>query len=188
MSKKIWAPVAIGLAILLVGAYLCSPFLAMPALRSAARSHDAERLERVVDFPAVREGLKSQLNAMVMRKVAADPDLKGNPFAGLALMLAPMMVDRAVDGFVTANSIAAMADTGKTNAKPLAAGDREPAEAQAAAPEKARVSCHYKDLGTFVVTAASPSDAKSKVDFVFRRTGLFGWRLERIGLPETLAD
>lgn len=185
MGRRGWTIIGVLAAIALVVAYLGSPLLAMERLKSAARSHDAERLEKVVDFPAVRESLKSQMNALMVRTFQSDPRMRDNPFAGVAMMFAPVMVERVVDGLVTADGIAAMLDTGSTKTEaPAQASPAEPSGAPPPAkPQKATLSYAYKDLDTFRVTSTSRTDPKAKVDFIFRRTGLFGWRLTRIGLP-----
>jgi hypothetical protein len=97
----------------------------------------------------------------------------------LAVLLAPTLVDKAVDAFVTPDAIAAM----------VARGRPEPASAQGPAVEprrneaEARITRGYKDLDTFVVASISRADPRERVEFTFTRTGLFAWRLTRIGLP-----
>jgi hypothetical protein len=173
-------------AVALLVAYLGSPFLAMQALKGAARSHDPVRLERIVDFPAVRDSLKSQFNAAFAGRLQSDPALRNNPFAGFAMLIAPVIVERAVDSLVTPDGIAAMVESGT----PPKAGPAAPKAApSASAPpaarreERARLSYAYEDLDTFKVTSASRTDPDARVDFVFRRSGLVRWRLTRIGLP-----
>jgi hypothetical protein len=61
MSKKVWGAVA-AVVILFGAAYLGSPFWAARQFRNAALSADVDRLDAAVDFPAVRESLKSQLS------------------------------------------------------------------------------------------------------------------------------
>ena len=61
---------------LLVGFYFASPILALGSLTAAAKAGDRAALERKVDFPAVREGLKAQLKAAMDRKFEDDPKLQ----------------------------------------------------------------------------------------------------------------
>ena len=104
---------ALGL-VALVGAYLGSPFLAIRSLQAAAEAGDRDRLEALVDFPSVREGFKSQLNAEVVRRMRTDPDLADNPLAALGAALAPALVGSLVDAYVTPDAIAQMVRTGKS--------------------------------------------------------------------------
>src|SRR5260370_1298387 len=83
--------------LLLIGMYVASPWIAVSQLRGAAKAGDRDKLDRLVDFPAVRESLKSQLKAQMLLKTQSDPDLKNNPFAGLAVLVLPALVDRLVD-------------------------------------------------------------------------------------------
>lgn len=93
---------------LFLAAYAGSPFLAAHDFVEAARSADADKLEASVDFSSVREALKSQLNAKFTQKALTDPEMKGNPFVGLGMMLVPAVVDKVVDAYVTPQGIAAI--------------------------------------------------------------------------------
>src|SRR5690606_712173 len=99
----------------LVGAFLvaffASPVVAVRSLINAARTGDEARLERLVDFPAVRDDLKAQLNTQLARRLRADRDLRDDPLSGLGLVLAPSLVSGVVDAFVTPQAIAAMVQT-----------------------------------------------------------------------------
>ncbi|WP_262423303.1 DUF2939 domain-containing protein [Brevundimonas denitrificans] len=68
---------------ILIGAFLvawfASPVFAVRSLINAARTGDEARLERLVDFPAVRDDLKAQLNAQLVRRVREDPELRDVP-------------------------------------------------------------------------------------------------------------
>lgn len=55
-------------AVLLVAGYAGSPFLAVHSLKGAAHKGDADKLSELVDFPAVRESMKSQLQAAMTAK------------------------------------------------------------------------------------------------------------------------
>ena len=100
-----WVLAAIAVFVLFVGAYLASPYLAVHHFRSVAKSGDASQLEQAVDFPRVRESLKGQFNAAMAARAGSDPALKDNPFAGLAMMMGPAIVDRMVDALVTPDGV-----------------------------------------------------------------------------------
>jgi Protein of unknown function (DUF2939) len=102
-------------------------------MQSAARAGEGDRLAGYVDFPAVRESVKSQMQAMMLRKMQSD-EMKFNPFAGLGMMLAGNIVNMAVDGMVTSDNLASMINSGK--AKPLAAKLVPPANSAAVADAK----------------------------------------------------
>jgi alpha-beta hydrolase superfamily lysophospholipase len=179
MTKRwVWL-IAGAIAVVLVSTYVASPVMALQALKSAAEAGDAERLDRVVDFPAVRDSLKSQLNVRMLRMAERDPDLKDNPFAGLATLMIPALVDKAVDAFVTPDAIALMVSRGRAEPSPPRIGRVETRDEA-----EARITRGYRDLDTFVVASTNRADPSERVEFTFRRTGVFAWRLTRIGLPE----
>lgn len=188
MSKKLMIFGAVAAALVLLAAYLASPLLAANALKSAAQSSDADKLQRLVDFPAVRESLKGQLNAMVLQSIESDPDLKDNPFAGFAAVMAPALVNQAIEGYVTAEGLSAMMAANKpvAGAAPSNAPARvSPSKPPAASPEPV-FEHRYKDLDTYLITSVSAENPKARFSFVLHRQGLFGWRLTRIELPKDL--
>ena len=133
----------------------------------------------LVDFPSVRENLKADFNAMMMKKLNEDPDLKNNPFAGLAFALAPGLVDRMVDATVNP------ANLSNLGGRPALGGDSSGrAGEKPASPGK--VTSGYVTLDRFKVT--QPIDQGRAIGWILKRKGLFAWRLTRIELPAGLFD
>ena len=195
-SNRILIGAGIGLAIaFLVGAYFASPMIALQGLTAAAKSGDRAKLERGVDFPAVRESLKSQLKAAMNHQISADPALRDNPFAAFGQLLLGAAVDKAVDTYATPDAIANMVATNrapdKISSEPAApAGPAsETPPAQVETKEKSRAEAHYayQDLNHFHATYRD-ADTKPGDDFglVMERRGLFTWKLVRIELPGNL--
>lgn len=159
----------------LVGFYLASPLLAFNGLKNAARDGDRDKLERLVDFPAVRDSLKSQLQTAFMARMNADPEMRDNPFSGFAMMMVPAMVNGAVDVYVTADGMANLVQ------------GRKPAEkgpAPVTPMEEPVTSYGYTDIDTFKVTVDSAE--AEPMALVMRRQGLFAWQLKLIELPADL--
>ncbi|ESQ84933.1 hypothetical protein AEAC466_07705 [Asticcacaulis sp. AC466] len=171
------------------GAYLASPYFAAKALADAAKAGNKDKLEALVDFPAVRDGLKSQLTAMLTAKMQNDPELKDNPFAGLGQMMVPALAERAVDAMVTPGGIAAMA-----TAKPAAAPGQPdaskteltPAPTSSQADDNTVHSYSYVTMDRFRASAAPKSKPAQHIDFVFERRNFFSWKLVKVALPEAL--
>lgn len=177
-SRKLWIIGVAVLIVLFVGAYAASPLLAANALRSAAASGDPARISRHVDFPAVRDSLKSQMNAIVMAQMTSDPEMKDNPFAGLALAMAPMMIQGAVDAYVTPDNLALMIERGK--AEPV--GDD--ASEQAKPSGDLRTSARYLSADTFEYRMhAEGEPPEDSFALIFERRGLFAWKMVRLELP-----
>lgn len=165
-----------GLLVLFAIAYFGSPYLAARNLKEAAKSVDADALESSVDFPAVRDSLKSQLNAALVKKMSKDASMKSNPFAGLGLMMAPAIIDRMVDSFVTPDGIAAMARGQKPN------------EAKTDASNRIDYSSSWVNLDRFRVRMRNPEQTKYGASLLFERRGLFSWKLIRIEITDLMND
>ncbi len=84
---------------------IASPYSSLWSMKSAAENKDAETFSSYIDFPKLRENLKAELNAKMLENVAKDDGLKDNPFSGLALAAAPMMINNMVDAFVSPQGI-----------------------------------------------------------------------------------
>ncbi|WP_426050650.1 DUF2939 domain-containing protein [Brevundimonas sp. SL161] len=164
-------------------AYLASPTLTVNAIVAAAKAGDEAALERMVDFPAFRDSLKDELTARLMAEAQADPDVRDSALGGLGMMLAPMLVGGAVDALVNAPTIAAMVRTAETPD----AIDAATATATTPEPESEdrdiRQSYAYRDRNTFVLGLTDPDRPEEKLKLLFKRQGLFGWKLAGIDLP-----
>lgn len=156
------------------GVYGGSPYFAASNLRETAAKGDADALDELVDFPSVRESLKAQMNAAMMAKMQSDPEMANNPFAGLGMMLAPTIIERAVDAYVTPEGMAAIV-RGK---KPAGAS-----KAEAANPEPDYKS-EWLDLDTFRVTPVGQGANDPMPSFIFKRQGFASWELTKIEFPE----
>ena len=165
------------IAAAVLGFYVGSPYLASNDLKSAAASGDSDQLDAAVDFPAVRESLKSQLNAALMIKMQNDAEMQNNPFAGLATMMIPAMVEKAVDAFVTPDGIAAMVRGQKPNATVSATKKPE-----------AEYTTSYINLDRFKVTVQNAETSENGPALIFERKGLFAWELVKIELPPNFMD
>jgi hypothetical protein len=174
--KKLIVVIAM-LAILFVGAYFGSAYLAARHFRQAALSADADQLDAAVDFPAVRDSLKSQMSALMMRKLQNDPEMKGNPFAGLGMMLAPVIIDKAVDAYVTPDGISAAVK-----------GQRPGGETPKDANPDVKASYEWLGVDRFRVRLANRKTSDEGPSLLFERRGIFSWKLIKFELPATVLD
>jgi len=171
--------ILIGLAALAVlgGIYFGSPYLAFNSFKDAALEADADKLEAKVDFPAVRESLKSQMNAMMMAKLENDPTMKNNPFSGLGAMLIPTMVEKVVDSYVTADGIAALM-RGK---KPNETAERVPTP-------DIEASGSFITWDRFRFRLQNKKTDQQGPSLIFERKGFASWKLVKIELPPELLN
>jgi hypothetical protein len=182
-------PIVIGIAGVLLLAtatysYL-SPRLTLMSIASAAKENDSDRLRELIDFPLVRENMKDAMRANMNKRMATDPSLKDNMFAGLGVMLGNMMVDQVVDAIVTPSGI-----VGAMQAKtPQAAG---------AAPENntslnllsdgtdgnVMREMRYDSYERFFLKVHDTDKPQEAFTLVLKRSGLFSWRLTEVRLPD----
>lgn len=188
-SNRILTGVGLGvLAALVIAGYFASPILALQGLTAAAKAGDKARLESAVDFPAVREGLKSQLKASMTRKLEEDPKLRDNPFAAFGQMLLVGVVDKAVETYATPDAIANMVATNEPpkniGATPGGPVVEQPQPEVKKAKSDTEVHYGYVDLDHFRATYRDRKDGDQEpFGLVLERRGLFKWKLVKIELP-----
>lgn len=173
--------IALVLVLLLaVGTYVAAgPYLAINGIRTALAEQDTGKLERHVDFPALRVSIRAQVEDAMARR--AGSDMQSNIFGAIALSIASNVMGAGVDTMVTPLGIGALlqgrsmwkqsiGDTvdGDTYGKPI------PAD-----PLKSAVH-HYESPSRF--TATIQNEAGQPVVFVFKRNGL-SWKLADVRLP-----
>ena len=173
MKKILWA---IGLLLILAVGYIAAgPFLTVWAIKTAIVEQDAEKLSENIEFPALRQNLKDQLNPTMMKNVSAE--LKGNPYAALAAGLSTKMVDGIVDALVTPNGLAVFVE-GKKPSKNESQDNAAPIKKDSLF-KNARYA--YDSTSTFSIWIPD-GKGKKEARFVLQRNGL-SWKLVNIVIP-----
>jgi hypothetical protein len=184
MNQRSWILIGVAAAFVVsVAAYALSPLLAFNALNAAAKSGDRDRLEQVVDFPAVRENLKSQLAAGLVKSISGDPEMRDNPFAAVGALLVPALTDRMVDSVITPDGIAMVLSQGKVSAP-----GGEPTAGTTPTKEAANLQTKlsYRTLNRFRAELQRRDQPGVTLALTLERRGLFGWKLVRIDIPQSL--
>ena len=176
---KKWIALVVVLLLALGGYVAAGPYLAINGIRQALAEQDTGKLERYVDFPALRVSIRAQVEDSLARR--AGSEVQSNLFGALALSVAGNLLGRGVDAMVTPLGIGALLQgrnmwkksvgetvDGDTYGKPVPADPLKDAEH------------HYLSLSRFTATVHG-QDGKPVV-FVFKRKGL-GWKLADIRLP-----
>ena len=176
---KKWIIVVLALLLLLGGYVAAGPYLAINGIRTALAEQDTGKLERYVDFPALRVSLRAQAEDALARR--AGTGVQSNLFGAIALSVANSMLGTGVDTMVTPLGIGALlqgrsmwkqsiGDTlnGDTYGKPVPADPLKTA------------THHYESPSRF--TATIQNEAGQPVVFVFKRKGLT-WKLADVKLP-----
>ncbi|GAB2855240.1 DUF2939 domain-containing protein [Pseudoduganella ginsengisoli] len=149
-----------------------TPYLAVNGMRSAAEARDAERLNGYIDFPAVKENLKSSLNA----KIGGDVRASDNPLKAMGAALGAMIINPMVDLFITPEAIADMMKGQKPSLTGKSSGTGQPGA-------KAETHMGYEGVNRFVVSVRKQGDDGEPVAMVMQRDGLATWKLVALRLP-----
>lgn len=97
-SRKAMKKVLLLAAICILGYVSAGPFLTLQSIKSSIETRDMESLSDNVDFPALRQNLKDQLNAQLSSAATNESDDWGSK---LAAGFATLFTDKLVDNFVT---------------------------------------------------------------------------------------
>ncbi|MBW1612584.1 MAG: DUF2939 domain-containing protein [Deltaproteobacteria bacterium] len=105
MKKYIITSMILGILVLL---YFLYPYYSAYKLVMSLKEGDRYKLENYINFTSVRASLKEQIHAKMMDEFIMGKELKDNPFAGLAMMIAPKMIDYLLDAYLTPSGIATL--------------------------------------------------------------------------------
>jgi hypothetical protein len=167
----------------LAAAYVASPVYAFHQLKDAAETGDRERLEALVDFPAVKEDLKRQVDSGAT-KLARRAEGVGYPIAAVVGALGAALGDRAIDKLVTADAISAMVQYGETPREHRKQAAKADASSGQGGEGPTSVRFAYLSPDRFRARVAPASEPAHGIDLILGRQGLFSWRLEGIELPK----
>jgi hypothetical protein len=165
------------------------PYVTVYQMKNAALNHDGEALSSHVDFPALRESLKDQLNTMmgVNREVKSVKDI---PLAAFGSLFGGMLTDKLVELYVTPESIVKLMEGRKPDSdrRPDSGfgshNDKDESESSPAPPPRpfSNAAMSYDSFGRFTVILHDDDSGKD-ITFVLGRRGL-GWKLTGILLPQ----
>lgn len=159
-----WLVILLLLAVVAAGGWVWgSPYLAVRAMEKAAEAGDAEALSAHVDYPAVRQSMKSQLRKRFASQAGAGGD------TALGALVATGLADGLIDAGITPEGIRAIFAAGAVDA----ARGRRPAALDARKMELRRDS-----LGRFRLVRG---DGRGGA-LLFALRGI-GWKLVGIELP-----
>jgi hypothetical protein len=165
--------IALGfILVALIGLYFVSPFVFLRSLSEAARRGDRNVIASEVDFPAVRNNLKSQLGEYLARKAGAEYSRKRNPFAKFALQLLPAVGAQVIDAVVTPDGMATILSRHVQQS-----GDGP------IRPSLWRGEFTWLDLNHVRGTYANARHPGDVFTITLERRGIFGWQVVGIRLP-----
>ena len=162
-----------GLLIGVVGAcYWLSLIASLNGLEAGIRERDVVKLEKYIDWPRVREQIRSDLRGSVMTQVFKDAntDKEGGLASSIGALLAgavaPAMIDRIVDGFVTPQSLVRLLEEKPSSQRPELNLARE----------------GFTDLDEYTLRLGASGPIRPGIRAILRRDGIT-WRVVRIVFP-----
>ncbi|WP_193315658.1 DUF2939 domain-containing protein [Janthinobacterium aquaticum] len=165
-------------AVVVIATVYASPYLAVRQIKTALAERDAVALADKVDFPALRESVKQQMNGAMADSVKA-VGASDNPFAAMGQAVAGAMLGKMVDAMVTPGGVLAMVNQsalGRSAKSDGVQADSAPAR------ERTDYTAGYAAWDKFVIRAKQDGDnhnGKSGA-LVLRRHGLWTWKLSAI--------
>jgi hypothetical protein len=156
--------------------FATAPFFAFRAMKVAARDGDGQALAQLVDYPAVRQGLRAQVAAKPV--AAPPPDIWSDPIGAVKRAIEPIVpAPPSLDPYMTAPGLYDLARGYAPGAAPSTAGDAALPRLRYWDPNRAR----------FLVLAKGVKASDQGVIFTFERRDLFQWKLVQIRLPKAPA-
>ncbi len=166
-----------------VVAFFAAPAVAFFGVRSAAEASDAEGLARLVDFPAVRQSLRPQLDGNPAA-LAPAPSFMEDPIGAVRRQIeaatAPPAPD--VDTYLTPAALAALTRGEGRYASQRAGEPSSPDAVTTGGPMPRPV---YWGMNRARMSVAD--EGGSETIFTFERKGPFEWKLVHVGLPDGVA-
>lgn len=175
MKKSHW--IIVLLLIAGIGYVAASPLITIHQIKSGIEEQDLEKLSENIDFPVLRQNMKEQINAVMMKEAASE--LEDNLFTALAVGFASKLVDGMVDLFVTPSGLASLSEGEKPSKH-----SSEPSSDSGATSDKRELfkDARYSYDSTSKFSVWVPNDDGEEIRFVIQRNGI-EWKLANIIIP-----
>ena len=161
------------LLLILLAVYIAYPYWTLYRLQDALLSNNAEAVKRIVDFPAVRAGMKAQVEGGLLEKSAEIGEKRpvlGDIGTALTNLLGPSVIGGTVDGLVTPEALLS---------NPTVVEHREKNEGFSDYLEYA----FFSSPTTFKVDAKDPKEADSPTVTATMVLDGWRWRVTNVALP-----
>ncbi|MDR0225088.1 MAG: DUF2939 domain-containing protein [Burkholderiaceae bacterium] len=170
MKPKTLATAVAVLCVAAAGWLYATPYIALHQLGKAVERKDAQAVSAYVDFPALRDSIKTQmmarLNAQMGGRGPAD-----NPLGNFGQTLAQGLVSQFTEALVSPEGVMLMLEKGKPGKPGDVAAAGVGVDTQGGPPRK-DYAVEYQGWSKVFVHPKREGGG-----FVFRREGLAGWKL-----------
>ncbi|GLS01011.1 hypothetical protein GCM10007859_10210 [Brevundimonas denitrificans] len=164
--------------------FFAAPAVAFFGIRSAAEASDVAGLSRLIDYAAVRQSLRPQLDGDPAASAPA-PSFMEDPIGAVRRQIEQATAAPApdVDAYLTPAAIAALTrGEGRYASQRVEGGLPSPDNADTGGPMPKPV---YWGMNRARMSVAD--EGGSETVFTFERKGPFEWKLVHIGLPDGVA-
>lgn len=166
--------------------FFVAPAVAFFGIRSAAETSDAAGLARLIDYPAVRQSLRPQLDGNPAASAPA-PTFMEDPIGAVRRQFEQATAASApapdVDAYLTPAALAALTrGEGRYASQRVEGGLPSPDNTNTGGPFPRPV---YWSVNRARMSVAD--EGGSETIFTFERKGAFQWQLVHIGLPDGAA-
>jgi hypothetical protein len=162
------------LALCVAAAWLYfTPYMAVNKLQAAAEAGDAQVLNEMVDFPALRTSIRTEIQSATARGIQKD----GGVFAALGAAAAGFVVGPVVDAAVTPEGIG-MLMKGRSPGD----DDDDSGEDDGKWRDDVKISRRWEASDKFVIRYSDRESGDERITLVMRRDGL-DWRLSGVRFP-----
>lgn len=164
--------------------FFAAPAVAFFGIRSAAEASDAAGLARLIDFPAVRQSLRPQLDGNPAATAPA-PSFMEDPIGAVRRQIEQATAAPApgVEAYLTPAALAALTrGEGRYASQHVDGGLPSPDNTNTGGPMPKPV---YWGMNRARMSVAD--EGGSETVFTFERKGPFEWKLVHVGLPDGTA-
>jgi hypothetical protein len=167
-------------------AFASAPYFAFRALRAATAAEDVQATADLVDFPAVRKSLTSQLAPDQVSGGAEPPSIWQDPIGALKRAIEPLApAEPKVDRYLTLKGLSALTRGYKPgSAPPPAPVSQGVADQLKDAVKGPWPSVAYWGVDRTRIAVKRPEHPDKVTVFTFERRALFTWKLAHVQLPE----
>lgn len=173
--RRLWRWLLPLLILLLAGLIYAQPYWTLYQFRQAIEQRDAARINDLVDYPALQQGLTSQLQQVMAQHMPAIPN---DTVDQLSRMLTQRMISATVTQIASADGLQQALALESANAVPPA-----PAKTNAQGTSIMTVQDYgYDSFNQFGIRVYNQHAPDQPLQLILTRQGM-GWRLTNILLP-----
>jgi hypothetical protein len=180
----------IALAVLFAAWWFATPYLTLHSIQSAAENKDAHALSQYVDFPALKESMKTNLKRKIMQTLSQTHN--DNPYANLlgaaGSQMAAQMIDPLLNATITPETITELlqgrSKAASSNSGGNGSGNSRDPLSFIPPNEDIAVTKGYRGFDVFAVTLKDKKSDKELVAFILKRQGLFAWKVSEVNIPD----